>query len=211
MMRPLLIAMLIGLAPPAMAGDEPAATRGLYLQLIRQARADGKPRAALAYLDDFERQYPADPDAPILRINSLLDLDQIDGAEAVPLPPETREGAVSAVRGHLLAARDRWGEAVPLYQAAMRASPADPLLRNALGYALLRAGQTAQAIETLRGAADLAPGSDVIRNNLLLALAAGGRAAEAEAMLRQIGDTRARDALRRTLATQTALLGPKGR
>ena len=136
-MRGMTAALLLMAAMPAQAGEAPD-MRGLYLQLIHQARADGRPRAALAYLDDFDRRYPGDGEARLLRINSLLDLGQIDAAEAVPLPAETADGGVSAARGHLLAARGRWSEAAACYGQASRASPADPLLRNALGYLSLR-------------------------------------------------------------------------
>lgn len=192
---------LLMLAAPT--AEAPAVTRGLYLQLIRQARADGRPRAALAYLDDFDSRYRGDRAALILRINSLLDLGEIDAAEAAAaqLPADA-----SAVRGHLLAARGRWGEAIPFYEAAIRTSPADPLPRNALGYAQLRTGRLPQAIETLRGAQDLAPADHTIRNNLLLALTMAGRRPEVEAALRQIRDGRQQDALRQQLAAEAVRL-----
>ena len=201
-MRRFMLAAMLMAAVPAQAQEAPD-TRGLYLQLIHQARADGRPRAALAYLDDFERRYPGDTEARLLRVNSLIDLGQIDAAEAVPLPPETAGGDVSAVRGHLLAARSRWGEAAACYEQASQSSPADPLLRNALGYALLRSGRVDAAIEALRGASDLAPQMAVVRNNLLLALMVGGRRDEAEAALRRSGD----GALRQELAAEAARIG----
>jgi len=201
-MRRFMLAAMLMAAVPVQAQETPD-TRGLYLQLIHQARADGRPRAALAYLDDFERRYPGDTEARLLRVNSLIDLGQIDAAEAVSLPPETTGGDVSAVRGHLLAARSRWGEAAACYEQASRSSPADPLLRNALGYALLRSGRVGAAIEALRGASDLAPQMAVVRNNLLLALIVGGRRDEAEAALRRSGD----GALRQELAAEAARIG----
>ncbi|WP_313804473.1 tetratricopeptide repeat protein [Sphingobium sp.] len=206
MKRVMLAALLMAatLAKGAQAEEAPD-TRGLYLQLIHQARGDGRPRAALAYLDDFERRYPGDAQARLLRVNSLIDLGQIDAAEAVALPAETRDGGVSAVRGHLLAARGRWAEAASCYGQASRASPADPLLRNALGYALLRAGQAAAAIEALRGASDLAPQMTIIRNNLLLALIVGGRRAETEAGLRRLDGP-----LRQKLAAEAARIEMDG-
>lgn len=194
---PLAAALLIAAAPKA----DP--TRNLYLQLIDQARADGRPRAAIAYLDDFDRRYPGDVQARVLRVNSLLDLNDVSGAEAaaasLPGGPES-----SAVRGHLLCARERWAEAAALYRQAIGTSPADALLRNALGYALLRAGETAPAVEALRGALDLAPADRAIRNNLLLALTVSGQRAEADAMLRQIRDGGEQESLRRQLAAEAA-------
>ncbi len=206
---PLCAALLATLAAPVFAGAQeptsPPATRGLYLQLIAQARADGRPRAAIAYLDDFERQYPGDVDARILRINSLLDLGDVDKAEtAAAALPAGNGGQLDLMRGHLLVARGRWREAVPFYQAAMRANPADALPRNALGYAQLRAGQTAAAVETLRGAADLAPGDTVIRNNLALALTVDGQPAQAAALLGTVADARAKTQLSGQVATEAA-------
>ena len=213
MCRPTLslcAALLLGLASPALAAGpetQPAApvTRGLYLQLIAQARADGRSRAALAYLDDFDRQYPGDVDARVLRINSLLDLGEIDKAEAAATAlPAGNEGALAIVRGHLLVARGRWHDALPYYRTALRVSPTDALLRNALGYAELRAGETAAAVETLRGAADLAPGEAVIRNNLALALTLEGEPAQAAAILGTVTDTQAKAQLSGQILAEAA-------
>jgi len=200
--RPLLL-LLLAIAPAAAPAASPPApqTRGLYLQLIGQARTDGRPRAALAYLDDFDRRFPGDVGAQVLRVNSLLDLGQIDEAERTVAKLAKIQGnaSVDAVRGHALAARGRWNEAIPRYQAAVSASPADALLRNALGYAQLRAGLGDLAIEELRGAADLAPGEAVIRNNLLLAYAVTGKKQELSAGIRRIGGRKAQSELLRTI------------
>jgi Flp pilus assembly protein TadD len=185
-----------------------APTRGLYLQLIRQARADGRPRAALAYLDDFDRQFPGDLSARLLRINSLLDLDQVDQAESVfaTLGKTPTAGspaaAVSAMRGHIFAARNAWPQAIPCYQAAISADPTDPLLRNALGYAQLRTGAYDHAIETLRGADDLAPGDNVVHDNLLLALMLGGKQDAFNMALARAGDRKAQNELRRQIKAE---------
>lgn len=199
---------------------EPAAaegsTRTLYLMLIRQARQDGKARAALAYLDDFERQYPSDREAQVLRVNCLLDLGQVDAAQAAVsrLPASDQDGDAMAVRGHVLAAQSRWAEAVGAYAAAQAASPADPFIGNAYGYAELRAGQSAQAVETLKRALDLAPdaahGSTVVRNNLALALMAAGRSDEAAALVARVRDTGERSKLRTQLAVEAARLSAPG-
>lgn len=199
---------------PAMArgeteeSAETGSTRSLYLLLIRQARTDGRPRAALAYLDDFERKYAEDREARILRVNCLLDLGQVAGARAAlaRIGAEDGDGQASAVRGHVLAAEGVWDQAAGEYAAALKANPASALTGNALGYALLRAGKPAQAVETLKGARDLAPRSDVIRNNLLLALTMAGRAGEAEATLGAIADTGGRETVRRQIAEQSARL-----
>ncbi|MDB5700387.1 MAG: Tetratricopeptide 4 [Sphingomonadales bacterium] len=221
MMRPLIpillaTALLVPTLPMAAVAartdktQTTASTRALYLQLIRQARADGRPRAAIAYLDDFDRQFPRDRDAGLLRVNSLLDLGQIDEADAA-LSAISRTGSVSkeagevdAMHGHVLAARGQWDAAVPAYTSAITADPTSPTLRNALGYALLRAHRTGPAIEALRGAADLAPGDTVIRNNLILAYALAGQKQAAAGMISRVEDRRAQGVLRRQIATEAA-------
>lgn len=206
----LLAAACLGVAAPAPAhaDRDAASTRDLYLLLIRQARIDGRPRAALAYLADFDRRHPDDLEARILRINCLLDLGQIKAAEAAvaQLPPSSADGAANAIRGHVLAARGDWAQAIPQYRAALAASPTNPLTRNALGYAQLRAGDAAPAVETLKAAAALAPTNKVIRNNLLLALTLAGRKAEADAAILAMADPAARATLRRQLAGEARRL-----
>jgi Flp pilus assembly protein TadD len=181
----ILPALMLLPAAPVLAKSDAAqsapATRSLYLNLIRDARTDGRSRAALAYLDDYDHKYPGDVEARVLRINCLLDLRETDQAEAVldQLHPGAVTGAlaaqVSAVHGHVLAARDRWHDALPFYQAAVAVDPTSAWLRNALGYALLRDGQAPRAVETLRDARDLDPDNTIVRNNLWLAYAMSGR------------------------------------
>jgi tetratricopeptide (TPR) repeat protein len=210
------------IAAPTMAREkneasvEEGSTRTLYLALIRQARIDGKPRAALAYLDDFDRRHAGDREAQVLRVNCLLDLGQIDAAEAAlaRVSGADRSGEALAVRGHVLAASARWSEAAAAYGEAQAASPADPFIGNALGYAQLRAGRGPEAIETLRRALDLAPdaahGNALVRNNLALALTAGGHSAEAAAVLSQVRDSTERQRLHTRLTAEAARLTTSG-
>lgn len=183
-------------------------TRGLYMALIRQARSDGRPRAAIAYLDDFDRQNPDDREGQLLRVNCLLDLGQVAAARTAlgRIPANDRSGAAQAVRGHVLAAEGAWAEASARYAAALKESPADPFIANALGYALLRSGQAGLAAESLRGARDLAPDDDVVRNNLVLALTMSGRLGEAEAVLAQVPDGQERARVRGQVAAEAARL-----
>lgn len=200
-------------AIPASAGDTSAqeaasseSTRSLYMALIRQARSDGRVRAAIAYLDDFDRQHPNDREAQLLRVNCLLDLDQIAAARTAlaRVPATDRSGPALAMRGHVLAAEGNWKLAVVQYAAALQASPADAFVANALGYAQLRAGLSAQGIETLRGARDLAPSDVVVRNNLILALTVTGRLGEADALLSQVAQGRSQ--LRQQVAAESVRL-----
>ncbi|QDK35424.1 tetratricopeptide repeat protein [Sphingomonas sp. IC081] len=193
-----------GLSDPAVQGS----TRTLYLSLIRQARVDGRARAALAYLDDFDRQYPRDRDALMLRVNCLLDLGQTDAAEAAlkRIAQNPQDGGVLEVRGHVAAAQGRWQQAATDYAEALVQSPANPLIGNALGYARLRSGQPELAVEALKAAYDLAPREAVIRNNLVLALTVAGRGGEADTVLGSVRDPAARARIRREVAAQAPSL-----
>ncbi|MGO4166742.1 tetratricopeptide repeat protein [Novosphingobium sp. YAF33] len=195
-------------AAEALGAEASGSTRQLYLVLIQQARKDGRQRAALAFLDDFDRQYPGDRESRILRINCLLDLGQNDQAQTAlaQIAASDHSAEAEAVRGHVLAAQGRWPAAAEQYRTALRVSPADPLASNALGYALLRGGEAGQAVEALKAARDLAPGNEVVRNNLALALTVAGRRAEAEALLATVRDAAARSTLRAQIAEQAALL-----
>lgn len=197
--------------PAAEALGDPTgqgSTRTLYLSLIRQARADGRTRAALAYLDDFDRQYPRDRDSLVLRVNCLLDLGQTEEAQnaLTRIPPNDRGGETLEIRGHVAAALGDWAQAAREYDAALQANPASPLIGNALGYAQLRSGRTAQAVEALRAAHDLAPSETVIRNNLALALTMAGRGSEADALLSGIRDAGTRARVRHEVASEAAML-----
>ncbi|EJL20476.1 tetratricopeptide repeat protein [Novosphingobium sp. AP12] len=194
-------------ASTSVDGNDPS-TRGLYMALIRQARTDGRPRAAIAYLDDFDRRHPDDREGQLLRVNCLLDLDQVAAARSAlgRIPTSDRSGPAQAVRGHVLAAEGKWTQAAMQYAAALQASPADAFIGNALGYAQLRSGEPGLAVETLRGARDLAPADTVVRNNLILALTMTGRLGEAEAMLNQVTDAREKALLRQQVAGEAMRL-----
>lgn len=189
-----------------------ADTSDLYITLIRQARIDGRPRAAIAYLDDFDRRHADDREAQLLRVNCLLDLGQVDAANIAlrRIPASDRSGGVLAVRGHVLAAQNLWPQAAAQYAAASQASPADALIANALGYARLRAGDTQNAVETLRGARDLAPGDLVVRNNLILALTMTGRLGEAETLMASVADPKEKARLRQQVTGEAARLARAG-
>lgn len=219
MMRPIcaLVAcgVLLGLPLPALPdfataaaarSQEPPSTRALYLELIRQARIDGKPRAALAFLDDFDRSYSGDIEAMVLRINCLLDLDAVPEAAllAQRLPTGARAAALGAdaVRGHVSAAQQDWVKAVRHYEGAIRAKPTDAFLLSALGYARIHAGGAREAVEDLRAASELAPRSPVIRNNLMLALLLSGDGSTVKAMLDAIPEGSERRAVDATLQAE---------
>lgn len=209
MMAPLLALALVCSGTAHAAATAAPETRQLYLVLIKQARSDGKTRAALAYLDDFDKRFPAERDATILRVNCLLDLGQVAAAESVLARlAADGSGAASEIRGHVLSAQHHWADAARQYAAALSADPANWATSNALGYAQLRLGQPARAVETLKAARELAPGDVVVRNNLALALTVAGRRDEAARLLSAVADGAERARLRARLTEEAALLAP---
>lgn len=218
LLLPAILSVGVSAALPAFATENSVeaaserSTRSLYISLIRQARSDGRPRAAIAYLDDFDRQHPEDREAQLLRIDCLLDLDQVAVARSAlkRIPSSDRSGSAEAMRGHVLVAEKNWKQATAQYALAVIASPTDAFIANALGYAQLRAGQAIQAIETLRRARDLAPEDVIIRNNLILALTVTGHLGEAETALTQVTDTKEKSRLRQQVAGEAARLVATG-
>ncbi|WP_048863070.1 tetratricopeptide repeat protein, partial [Acidisphaera rubrifaciens] len=69
-------------APQAGPGQD-VRTRRLYLSVVAGLRRQDKAGAALAFLDAFDRAYPDDPDAALLRADCLVTLGRV--AEAAPI------------------------------------------------------------------------------------------------------------------------------
>lgn len=207
-------ALTLALPLPALAGDRDDAAqhtesaRNLYFLLIGQARKDGRPRAALAYLNDFDQKFPGNVESAILRVNCLLDLDQVDQAQETlaQIPDKDRSPGTQIIRGHVASAQNAWDQAISYYQQALQVQPVDPLTSNALGYAYLRSGRNGLAVESLKRAADLSPSNGVIRNNLILALTVSGRMDEAESRQAAILDPNQRRSLRAQIMAEAIRL-----
>lgn len=163
-------------APPSETLDQ-ARSRTLYLDVIRKLNSDGKSHAALAYLDDYDRRFPDDDSARLLRADCLLGAGALKQAEEIYLTfAQGADGAAAqAGLGKIAAARGDWAGAVHAYERAVAAAPLHFVYRNDLGYALLQTGALNRAAFVLRQAAELAPGNDHIRRNLALALSRRGQ------------------------------------
>lgn len=184
MIRLLLPLLALCIASPAMAADIPAAdipaaarlddarSQALYFTVIAKLRQDGKSHAALAYLDDFDRRYPGDMKARLLRADCLLGIGGLVQAEALyrSLIAGPEGAAAQSGLGHVAAARGDWAAAVAAHRRAAAIDPVNAAYRNDLGYALLRAGNRDGALFALRQASELDPANAVIAANLTLAL-----------------------------------------
>jgi len=188
---------------PAAADLDAQRSKRLYLDIIHRLRDDGKSHAALAYLDDFDKRYPGDAQAQLLRADCLLAVGRPAQAAALynALVDGDYRADAQAGLGNVAAQSGNWAAAVNAYRAAVAADPVRAALRNDLGYALLKYGQRDDALFVLRQARELAPGDARIRNNLLLALEATGHGDEAAQVVAAIGDDGERAAATQLLAS----------
>src|SRR3546814_2395370 len=91
--------------------------------VIRKLNADGKSHAALAYLDDYDRRFPDDQSARLLRADCLLGAGLLKQAEGIYLTlAQGADGAAAqAGLGKIAAARGDWAGAVHAYERAVAA------------------------------------------------------------------------------------------
>ncbi len=187
-----------------------ARTRKLFLMLVDGLRQQGKSRAALAFLDDYNRQFPDDPTAQRLQADCLLDTGDYAGAGRLYAQLRNGDQAAAAYAGlgRVAAARRNWPDAVTQFTEATKRAPADASYVNDLGFALVRTGQYDQGLDTLRQAAQLDPGNQVVRNNLVLGLTLAGREAEAARLVETINDRQERQQAAQLLQVSTAANAP---
>jgi Flp pilus assembly protein TadD len=155
---------------PRPTGGREARSRRLFLALVGGLRDQGKTGAALAFLDDYDRAYPDDPQARLLRADCLLALGR--AADAAPVYRALLGGPQAAAAqsglGRVLAAAGQWAQAREAFAAAVALAPSNAHYLNNLGYAAWQAGDRAAAEFALRKAAELDPRNPVTRNNLAL-------------------------------------------
>jgi len=185
-------------------GTPPVAGRGaqseaLYLDVIAGLRARGLHRAAIAHLDEYERNHARTSATALLRGQSLVEIH--DDAAALEVLGRITTGPEAAAAasgiGTIHARAERWSEAVASFTTANRLEPTNPRYLNNLGFALLQGGQPGLAEARLRTAAELDADSAEIRNNLALLMLATQRRADGERMLTQVPSAEARQAIRR--------------
>lgn len=189
------------LGAPEPQGDSDARARKLFLGVVGGLRDQGKSRASLAFLDEYERSYPDDPDAKLLRADCLLDVGDAKQAEALykGLSRGEHAAAAHAGLGQVAASQRSWAEAADEFGEAVRLSPRTIRYVNNLGFAEMQAGRYERAEFSLRKAAELDPRGAQARNNLILCVHREGREDEARSMLAAIGDPAARDGVERLM------------
>lgn len=183
--------------------SDPDRARQLYLAVVAGLRHDKKSRAALGFLDDYDKVYPTDPRAGLMRADCLVDVGDLDGAahlyRTLTGTPQI-DAAAAAGLGMVDASRHDWNAAVVELKRAVALDPTSVRFNNNLGYAELKAGDLEGAEYTLRKAAEIDPSNVAVRNNLILVLRHAGKRDDLQRMLAQI-DPRHRLQVERMLAS----------
>jgi Flp pilus assembly protein TadD len=148
-----------------------AQSRELHADLIRGMIAQGRYHAALAHLEELEKQHGRNDEQRLLRAQVLGKLGRTAEAEEIyrslldgRFEGDARHGLGLLYSGHNPAL------SLEYLQAATRLKPADAAVRNDYGYALLLAGRYGEAKMQLATAYELEPASEMNRNNYIVAL-----------------------------------------
>lgn len=198
-MTPAVLVVAIGLALTGCAGTRtsdssdpktavPDDIRRMHLSVIRGLSDQGKPQAALAFLDDYELRFPKDPEARNLRGEALLRIGRRDEAQAVfqALYDAGIRPAADFGLGQASAAKGEWTVAVMHFEHAVGMAPTNVRYLNNYGYALLKTGRLEEAYQALARATELDPKDDRARNNYVLAATRSGREAQANRVLARL-------------------------
>lgn len=167
-----------------------ATDRRLYADLIRGMIAQGNYYAALAHVQQQQRQQGNTPELRYLEAEARRQLGQQDSAEALyrGLLRTSMAGPAYHGLGLLYATRDL-GQSIEFLRQAVQRQPTDAQTRNDLGYALTRAGRYAPALAELATAVELDPASGKARNNLVLLLILSGDESGVKRIVRETGMT----------------------
>lgn len=181
-------------------GDkESDAGRSIHVELVQGMLKQKKYYAALAHVQELQNQEGATAELRYLEAESRRALGQVKAADALYRGLLRSDYAAQAYQGlGLLYAGTNLPFAVQQLQQAVQRRPADPGMRNDLGYALTMAGRYQEALPQLATAVELAPQDSQALNNLVVLLLVTRDEAGAKKMAAQGGiGPEALDALRR--------------
>ncbi|ATJ83164.1 hypothetical protein BEI_2177 [Halomonas beimenensis] len=167
-------------------GERYAAEIGLRIDMIRQQLEQDRPRSALAHLETLGLDFA---ETTLMRADALRAIGRRDEADAVYETLAT--GCLAADAYHGMArnavARGERHEALLLMRESRLARPADPDIRNDLGYLLLLEGRRREAREELLTALELGGDRSRAASNLVMLLMQEGRTAEAQRLAARYG------------------------
>lgn len=159
---------------------------GMQLSMIRQQLEEERPRSALAELEALAYDYP---EARLLQAEALREIGHLEGSSLLYRGLVESCLAADALRGLGRNAfeQQRHDDALGYMRLARRADPADPRIRNDLGYLLMLRGHHGAAIEEFMTALELDNDLGSAASNLVLALLRDGQPHRAEAAARYYG------------------------
>lgn len=158
------------------------------LALIQQMLNEGKPHAAIAYLDAAKIK---NAQAELLRAHGLRQTGRALQAQVIYEQLVNTCVSGHAYRGLGLIASNagKLQESLRYLQAASQALPTEYTIRNDLGYVLMQSGQPEPALHEFLTAVELAPDYRQAAHNLILLLYQQGDTAKAETFAKQFGIT----------------------
>lgn len=167
-------------------GEQYGEQAGMQLSMIRQQLEEQQARSALAELEELDYDYP---EARLLQAEALREIGHLEGSSLLYRGLVESCLAADALRGLSRNAfeQERRDEALRYMRLARRASPADPKIRNDLGYLLMLRGHHGDAIEEFMTALELDDSQGNAASNLVLALLRDGQPRRAEAAARRYG------------------------
>ncbi len=192
----IVCALVVGCAGlPSNVEDmaRPEKQRVLHGELVRDMLAEGHNYAALAHLQELQRQQGyLNDDQRLLRAEAYYRLGEIESARAdyLELTRTGKAGQAWHGLGRLDAPTDLRA-AIQEFNRATKLRPTDAAIRNDLGYTLLLAGRVEDACRHLYTGHELAPTQHRIVGNLLLCEALRGDKEAVERLLQVHGFTSA--------------------
>lgn len=164
-------------------GERYSAEEGMELSMVQQLLDEERPRSALAHLESLDYAYP---EAKLMQAEALREIGHLDGSNLIYQGLVESCLAADALRGLGRNAfeQQQHDDALSYMRLARRNSPADPRIRNDLGYLLMLRGHHGDAIEEFMTALELDNDLGNAASNLVLALLQDGQTQRAETAAR---------------------------
>lgn len=151
--------------------DEEKSGRAVYADVIQALIAQEQYYAALAHIQQQQRQEGNSDELRFLEAEARRNLGQPGDAEKLYRQLLRSRYAAQSYRGlGLLYAPRDLNASVQYLREAVQRQPTSAEMRNDLGYALMSGGRYREALAEFATAVELEPGLDKARNNLIVLL-----------------------------------------
>lgn len=171
------------------AGQSTEEERALYLALIRAMIDGGRPKAGLAYLEEYEKHWPMTAEILSLKGRAWLAVGDLSLAERAFEAAQANRPAAAEAHiglGRIAAARGLWLDAMNRFRQGVDSEPTNVSALNNYGYALLKLGQSEEAFRWISRARELSPENVAVRTNYLIAASQSGRSYETASTLDEL-------------------------